>query len=109
MTSTSSVFELGSKTYHKDTATHRFEYDQDETPPSMAVVTALSSVIGRGLTELEPLQTSVDAESLDSLLQVRNWTSGDVTIAGYTVTIQSYGVITVAPAAHDQNEDSDPA
>ncbi len=104
---------MGSESYNLESGTHRFEYDQEETPPSMAVVTALSEVMDMDPIELEPLQESVDTEALDTLVRAQGPIASNVEIAltlkDYTVTVHSYGVVTVTPAEPAHSEDLIPA
>lgn len=101
MVATKVGVELESETYHPASETHRFEYDRDATPASMAVVAALSEVTGSDPIELEPLHATVDADALEALTTVRHTPNGDVdvsfSIEGYRVTVHSYGVVAVAP------------
>lgn len=81
--------------------THRFEYDQETTTASMAVVGALSEVIGSDPARLEPLHNAVDTDALDAITTHGGSKSRDlsvaVTVEGYSVLVYSYGVITVTP------------
>ncbi|WP_435346466.1 HalOD1 output domain-containing protein [Haloarchaeobius sp. HRN-SO-5] len=45
----------------------RYRWSRD-TPPSVAVVEIVSEVLGVGPLELDPLDSTVDADSLDALL-----------------------------------------
>ena len=112
MSSTRAGYELGSESYNLESGTHRFEYDQEETPPSMAIVTALSEVMDVDPMELEPLQESVDTEALDALVYAQPTATSDVEITlslkDYTVTVHSYGVVTVTPAEPAHSEDLSP-
>lgn len=79
-----------------------FEYDQDATSASMAVVAALSAATGVDPTDLEPLHTVVDTGALDALGSTRNATAdGDIRVTlsleRRTVTVDSCGVVTVTP------------
>ena len=109
MITTRAGFEMESFESHQDSKTYRFEYDQNTTSPSMAVVAALSEVLETDPTALEPLHNSVDVDALDTVLRVRNTPTGDVrvtlTYEGYAITIHSYGVITVAPPEYVGTDD----
>lgn len=110
MTATQVGVELDSKTYHRDTETHRFKYDQDTTLPSMAVVAALSEVTGEDPIELQPLCDSVDTDALDALVRVR-YPENDVHVTlpleGYTLTVDSRGTIEAAPVARERSDGPD--
>jgi|AntRauTorcE11898_2_1112593.scaffolds.fasta_scaffold20085_3 hypothetical protein len=113
MPSTRAGYELGSGNYHRESRTHRFEYDQEETPASMAVVTALSEVMGVDPIELDPLERTVSVDALDALAYARKTDIGDVEVTlsleDYTVTVHSYGVVAVSPVESDDTEDIVPA
>lgn len=85
--------------FDEATATHRFKYDEDETPASMAAVAALAEVSGEDPTDLAPIQESVDSDALDLLAGGRSTDTGDVHVTweqeDYTVTVLSDGVVAV--------------
>lgn len=109
MVATQAGVELTSETYHLDSETLRFEYDQDTTLPSMAVVAALSEVVDGDPVELEPLHDVVDTDALDAFVGVRDTTDGDrsvtFTVAEYAVTVDSDGSVAVAPSGRDPTDD----
>ena len=108
MIATQTGVELESETYQRDSETYRFEFDQDTTSASMAVVAALSEVIDRDLVELDPLHDIVDADALDELVRVREPTDGEIsvrfTVAEYAITVYSDSIVTLAPSGHDRTE-----
>ena len=108
MVSTRAGFELVSGTNQQGSEAHRFEYDQETTPASMAVVTALSEVMDVDPIELEPLHASEDPDALDALVRVRGTMNGDVHVSftheGRVMTVYSYGVITVTPLEHERTD-----
>jgi hypothetical protein len=78
----------------------RFEYDQDTTPASLAVVAAVSAATETDPEEIEPLGAVVDADALDALGRARNAMVGssvEVTLSleRRTVSVDSHGVVTV--------------
>ncbi|MFC4548810.1 HalOD1 output domain-containing protein [Halorussus sp. GCM10023401] len=99
---------MESETYQQDSETYRFEFDQDTTSASMAVVAALSEVIDRDLVELDPLHDIVDTDALDELVRVREPMDGDIsvrfTVAEYAITVYSDGTVALAPSGHDRTE-----
>lgn len=109
MIATETGFALESMTDHPDSKSVRFEFDQDTTPASMAVVAALSEVMGTNSKALEPLQATVDADALDALVRNRHTATGDVhvtlTHGEYVVTVHSYGMVAVTPLGYDQADD----
>lgn len=111
MRTTQAGFELRSGTYHPESGTHRFEYDPDATPPSMAVVAALSEVTGIDQFELEPLGATVDTDALDALVRVGDARGSDLRVTlsreGHTVTVASNGVVTVGPSEGGQVDERD--
>jgi len=82
-----------------DAGTHRFEYDADEIPPCMAVVSSLAAVLGVDAVDLEPLHETLDTDALDAL--VGRTGAGGVRVswtqANRVVTVAERGVVTVAP------------
>lgn len=105
MSSTRAGYELDSGSYHRESETHRFEYDQEETPASMAVVSALSEVMDVPPTSMEPLEKTVNGDALDTLAYAQTTPRSDVKVTlsleNYTVTVHSYGVVAVSPANPD--------
>ncbi len=77
------------------------QYDRlDDEPLSVAVATAVASVIGRDVTELEPLHYTVNTDALERLFEPRPnglRSDGRVTFEyqGCTVTVTTDGKITV--------------
>ena len=108
MPSTRAGFELGSVTNQPDSEAYRFEYDQETTPASMAVVVALSEAIDVDPLDLEPLNESVDTDALDALVRVRGAMNGDVHVTftheERVITISSYGVIAVTPPGNERTD-----
>lgn len=111
MSTTQAGFELRSGTYHPESGTHRFGYDLDATPPSMAVVAALSEATGIDAFELGPLGATVDADALDALVRVRDASEGDLRVTfsleDRTVTVTSNGVVTVGPSGDGRVDERD--
>lgn len=109
MIATEAGFELDSVQYHPNSETYRFEYDQNTTPPGMAVVAALSEVTDTDPTALEPIHASVDTDALHTLVEDRDGANGDVQVTWtheeYTVTVHSYGVVAVAPSGEGRTID----
>ncbi|WP_340099728.1 HalOD1 output domain-containing protein [Salinibaculum salinum] len=105
MSYTRTGFELGPRSYHDESSSYRFEYDQKETPASMAVVSALAEVMDADPTTLEPLQKTVDTDALDAFIQTQTPAISDsnvtLSLENYTVTVHSYGVVAVSPAEPD--------
>lgn len=110
MSVTHDGFELESVEHHAASGTYRFEYDHDETPPSMAVVQALSEVMDVDPTRVRPLASSVDADALDDVIAPRTGVDAAVEVTvthdGYDVTVDSQGTLTVVPAGRGQTEDT---
>lgn len=82
---------------------HRFEYNQDTTAASMAVVAALAVVSGTDPIALPPLFDAIDPDALDAVMSGREAESDAIEItlpvAAYTVTVSGDGVIAVSPSA----------
>lgn len=102
MVPTRAGFEFDSETYERSSGTHRFEYDPDNTPPCMAVVSALASVRDVSPISMTPLAETVDTDALDSLVRGFDLADGVVeaswTQTGFAVTVSSVGAVTVSPA-----------
>jgi len=92
-------YDVESADITDDADTHRFEYDADEIPPCMAVVSALSTVLGVDAVDLKPIHETLDTDALDALVG-RNGADGvrvSWTQEGHVVTVAERGVVTVAP------------
>jgi hypothetical protein len=85
--------------YSQDSGTVRTQFNHEKTPASMAVIATLAEVMDTDPVELRPLHSTVDPETLDALVQVRNGTTGDIHITftheDYQIRVHSYGVITI--------------
>lgn len=92
-------YELQSLGYRPETDAHLFGYDSDETPPSMALVSALSTVLDVDPNAIDPIQRAVDVEALDTLLTERDDALEAVAVtlrhAGRVVTIDSNGGVRI--------------
>jgi len=80
---------------------YRTTFDSS-TPPSIAVVEALSTVMGEDPTGVGPLYSAIDPDALDALFRRTDETQGDgrVTFAldGRAVTVWTSGVVEVRDA-----------
>jgi len=87
---------------------HRFEYEQDTTDASMAVVAALSEVDETDPMALQPLYETIDTDALDTLMSGREADSDAVAVtvevAAYTVTVYSDGEVAVSPSPTERAE-----
>ena len=101
MGTTISGIEVEAVEYAQESGTVRTQFDQEKTPASMAVVATLADVMDTDPVELDPLQSTVDPDALDSLVRVRNGANGDIHAAftheGHAITVHSDGVITITP------------
>ncbi len=93
--------EVEAVEYNHGTATVRTQFDQEKTPANMAVVATLAEVMDADPAELDPLYSTIDPEALDTLVRVRNRTSGDTHVTftheDHTIAVYSYGVVAIAP------------
>jgi hypothetical protein len=111
MDTTRAGFDLYPEPRHRGSGTRRFGYDPDTTPPSMAVVAALSEVLDADPLELGPIQGTVDADALDTLVSVRETRDGDgdvrvtFSLEGHSVTVHSCGTVAVVPSGHGRTDD----
>ena len=87
--------------YQQETGIVRTQFDQEKTPASMAVIATLADVMGVDPVELKSLHSTVDPEALNALVRVRDGMNGDIhstfSHEGHTITVYSYGVVTVTP------------
>jgi hypothetical protein len=104
MGTTGTGVSLGPGQFDEVTGTHRFEYDEDEVPATMAAVAAVVEVSGQDPTELTPVQETVDSDALDLL--TRSTGNGDVHVSwkqeDYRITVSSDGVVAVGQGADGQ-------
>jgi hypothetical protein len=93
--------EVEAVEYQQETGIIRTRFDQEKTPASTAVIPTLADVMGVDPVELESLHSTVDPETLDALVRVRDGMNGDIhttfSYEGHTITVYSYGVVTVTP------------
>ena len=87
--------------YHQDSTTVRTQFDQEETPASMAVIATLAEVMDADPIELDPLHSTVDPDALDAFVRVRTRTDGDIHVTftheDHAITVYSYGVVSITP------------
>jgi hypothetical protein len=109
MAATQAGIELESMAYESDSDSYRFTFDPERTPPSMAVVAALSSALDVAAMDLDPIYEMVDTDALDALVRVQDQSIGDVTVsishASYTLTVHSYGLVTMVPTDGEETTD----
>ena len=91
--------EVEAVEYSLGSATARTQFDQEKTPPSMAVIGTLADVMGVDPVELDPLYSTIDPDALDKLVHVHNRTSGDTHVTftheDHSITVHSYGLVTI--------------
>ena len=94
--------------YNVESETARTHFEQEKTPPSMAVIGTLAHVMGVDPIELDPLYSTIDPDALDKLVHVHNRTSGDThltfTHEGHSITVHSYGVVTITSEDNQTTE-----
>lgn len=65
----------------------------------MAVIATLADAMGVDPVDLDPLYSTIDLDALDSIVRVRDRTSGDIRVSftheNHAITVQSYGVVTI--------------
>lgn len=95
--------------YHQDSATVRTQFDQENTPASMAVIATLADVMDADPVELDLLHSTVDPDALDALVRVHTGTDGDIhvtfTYEDHAITVFSYGVVTITSGHEPTAED----
>jgi len=112
MSTTVAGVEVESVEYARRSGTVRTQFDSETTSANMAVIATLAEVMDVDLDELEPLYSAVDPDALESVLRVCSRKSGDTCVTftheGYTVTVHSYGVVTVTPQQnHSEGSEDD--
>jgi hypothetical protein len=106
------VFGVGVEAieHSQGSRTVRTQFDQEKMPASMAVIATLTDVMGAGPVELDPLHSTVDPDALDALVRAQYGTNGDTHVTftheGHTITVHSYGVITIT-AEHEPTAEKD--
>lgn len=97
--------------YSLESGTVRTWFDQEKTPASTAVIASLAEVLDTDPVELSPLNSAVDLEALDALVQVRRGTTEDIHITftheGHEIRVHSYGVITISLPEPDPATEKD--
>lgn len=95
----SDICSFESLEYHSDEDVYRADFDADVVAPSMAVIGAVSAVAGTDPLHIEPLHSTIDPDALDTLFADQKGGEGDLhaqfTLEGYSVTLSSYGSVTV--------------
>lgn len=108
MSVTQTGVEFESESYQPASGTHHFEYNQETTTASLAVVTALSEVLDADPIALDPLQETVDTDALDTLVAAGRHSedvlSVSFTAADHMVTIHSDGTVAVAVGEEEYTE-----
>lgn len=107
MAVTHTAVEIEPPVSQQETGTKQFAYDPEDTSATLAVVTALSEVLDIAPTTLDPLQETLDAEALDTLLDGRG--NGDVSVsfsaAEHAITANSDGTITIRAESSELLDD----
>lgn len=92
-------FRVGPVEYHSETDSVRRQFNQAHTPASTAVVETLAGLKGVDPVDIDPLHSILDPDVLDALVHVRNGMNGDIHVSfthgDHTITVSSYGVVTV--------------
>lgn len=95
--------------YHHESETVRTQFDQAQTPASLAVIATLAEIMDADPVDLEPLQFTIDPDALDALVCVRNGMTGDIHVSftheAHPITVSSYGVVTIGPG-HELNAEN---
>lgn len=73
------------------------KYEPVQTMPSLAVITFVSNITGRGPLELDPLQESIDSDALNSMFTSNMASAIQLTFqySSCEITVDTTGVITV--------------
>ncbi|MGQ3412939.1 HalOD1 output domain-containing protein [Natrinema sp. LN54] len=109
MTASLASTALESLEFDQESGTYRAQYDRDATSAGMAVIAAVSNVLGVNPVELDPLHDTVDTDALDELVRRRDTPHGSVdvsfTIEGYEITVFSNEVVTLSSPGSDRTAD----
>ena len=78
------------------------QFDWVDTPPSIAVVEAISVAANREPLDGPPLYDAVDSEALDDLFETEGRPPANLEVSftydGFDVTVTGAGTVTVRPA-----------
>ncbi len=95
-----SEFNLETIEVDQSSGTVRIQFDQEQTPASMAVIATLADVMDADPVDLEPLHATVDPDALNSLVGDRHETDGATNVSftheGHVITVSNDGVITIS-------------
>lgn len=95
---------LESFAFHDESGTYRASFDPETTSASIAVIGALSEVLGTGPTDIEPLYETIDTDALDEIVHPRA-AIADVEVSfileGHNVTVTIDGTIEIEAQAVD--------
>lgn len=98
MVATEAGVELESFEWNAKTGECKARYDRETTSASLGVVATLSKLREVCPTDLEPIQSYVDTDSLDVILEhpgVAEEISVTFPVIGYVVTVEGSGDVTV--------------
>jgi len=96
--------------YNAEFDTYRASFDSDSRSTTEAVISTVGVVSETKPLELPPLYSVIDPDALEGMVQpaVRGPSNGDshvtFTYVDHTVTVHSYGIITVQPPQEDASE-----
>lgn len=80
---------------------YRAKFDAREVSPSIAVIEAVALLSEKDPIDLEPIQSVIDSDALDTLLSRNITGSGDLQVTFdfeiYTITMRNYGSIVLRP------------
>jgi hypothetical protein len=83
-------------------------FDGDVVAPSTAVVGAVSTVADEDPLNIEPLHSTVDTDALNAIFANNKRGEGNTharfSVEGYSVTLSSYGCVTVQPSQSDTSQ-----
>lgn len=96
-----SICDFESFEYHPGENTFRADYDHEDAPPSTAIVSAVAVASDTDPLDIEPLQSLIDPDALDSLVTSQTTTEGDFRMTfeyhDHEVTASSYGTLQIRP------------
>ncbi|WP_254810539.1 HalOD1 output domain-containing protein [Natronosalvus amylolyticus] len=101
----SSVCQFESFEHYPDENMYRAIFDANTVSPSTAVIGVISAVSDKDPLDIDPLYSSIDPDAFDTLMSHQSIADGDVHVAfelaGYDVTVSSYGSVTVQTPQKD--------
>lgn len=102
-----SVCAFESVEHYPEENEYRAIFDSETVAPSIAIIGAVSALSEQHVMDIDPLYSVIDPDGLDFLMNGRKAAQGDIRVslelAGYEVTVSSYGGIVVSSLPSDDD------